>query len=376
MAPPSSGGMDASSVSGWIKAVRWKGGTDLLITEGSPPMARIGGAYVPLPDTSVLDSDDTRDVADALLAPSLRLVLRMDKQVDFSFSWREELRVRGNAFVQRGSVAIALRIIPRAVPTVDDLRIPDSVRRMASRTSGLVLVTGPTGSGKSTTLAALIDHVNTTRACHILTFEDPIEYIHRHKRSVVHQREVGIDAMTFGDALRASLREDPDVLLVGEMRDLESISIALTLAEVGHLVFAPLHTNDTAQAIDRIVDVFPADRRDQIQVQLSATLQGVVYQRLLPRTGGGLIAAFEVMVATHAVRNLVREGKTRQLRNVVATHAEEGMQTLESSLSDLLTEGLITEAGAVAVSLHPNEITMPVPEALSAASKLRRRLEG
>jgi twitching motility protein PilT len=220
------------------------------------------------------------------------------------------------------------------------------------------LTTGPTGAGKSTTLASLIDYVNMRRQCHILTIEDPIEYMYSHKRAVVSQREIGTDADSFAVALRAALREDPDVILVGEMRDLESISATMTLAETGHLVFATLHTNDTAQALDRIVDVFPSDRRDQIQVQLASTLRGVIYQRLIPRIGGGLVGAYEIMVCNNAVKNLVREGKTRQLRNVVSTARGDGMQTLEAHLSQLIADGIITEESALSVSLHQREIVV------------------
>jgi twitching motility protein PilT len=364
---------DPTVISAWIGAVWKQGGTDLLLTAGVPPLARVDGEYAPVENTSVLSGDEVDNLAKSVLAPDLYATLHDRQQVDFSLTWQEDVRVRGNAFRQRGATAMSLRIIPLEIPTLAELGLPPIVETFADAPSGLVLLTGPTGAGKSTTLASLIDHVNQTRACHILTIEDPIEYVHTHKRAVVSQREIGIDATTFFNALRAALREDPDVILVGEMRDLESISATLTLAETGHLVFATLHTNDTAQALDRIVDVFPADRRDQIEVQLSATLQGVIYQRLIPRIGGGMVGAFEIMVATNAVKNLVREGKTRQLRNVVATHQSEGMQTLESSLSDLLAQGLITEEHALAVSLHPREVNMPRPAAVGEPEDISRR---
>jgi twitching motility protein PilT len=226
---------------------------------------------------------------------------------------------------------------------------------------GLILVTGPTGAGKSTTLASLIDRINAERACHIITIEDPVEYVYDNRKAVVHQREVGTDTASFPAALRAALREDPDVLLVGEMRDLESIQFALTLAETGHLVFATLHTNDTAQALDRIVDVFPSDRQAQIRVQLANALTGIVYQRLVPRLGGGLVAAFEVLVANSAVRNLVKEGKTNQLRNVVSTHQVAGMQTLEADLTGLVAEQVLGLEEARLVSLYPKEVEAPPP---------------
>jgi twitching motility protein PilT len=234
--------------------------------------------------------------------------------------------------------------------------------------SGLILVTGPTGSGKSTTMASMVDVINHNRPCHIVTIEDPIEYLHTNHQAAVSQREVGIDTESFDTALRAVLREDPDVVLVGEMRDLESIATALTIAETGHLVIATMHTNDSAQTIDRIVDVFPAERRPQIQIQLASTLLAVVYQRLIRRVGKGMVAAYEVMVGVPAVRNLVREGKTRQLRNVVATHRTDGMQTLEVALNDLLRQGVIDYETAIESSLYPQDITKPARTQVGARS--------
>ncbi|HET9657482.1 MAG TPA: PilT/PilU family type 4a pilus ATPase, partial [Kineosporiaceae bacterium] len=235
---------------------------------------------------------------------------------------------------------------------------------IASEERGLVLVTGTTGSGKSTTLAAMIDEINATRSAHIMTIEDPIEYVHDHQRSAVSQRQVGEDTISFPEALRSALREDPDVILVGEMRDLESIRFALTLAETGHVVFATLHTNDTAQAIDRLIDVFPAEQQPQIRVQLAATLTAVVYQRLLPRVNGGMVAAYEVLMANSAVRNLVKEGKTSQLRNQIITGQRDGMQTLEQSLDQLVREGLVSYEEAVSRAAFPKDIAQPLPGAV------------
>jgi twitching motility protein PilT len=363
---------DPRVVNEWIEAV-WKlGGTDLLLTAESPPLARVDGVYKPLHQRPLV-RDETEMIVKRILAPELYNVFVERLQVDFSLTWQDHARVRGNAYVQRGAAAVALRIIPLAIPTPEELGLPPVASSFAEEPAGLVLVTGPTGAGKSTTLAALIDHVNSRRQCHILTIEDPIEYIHDHKRAVVSQREIGTDAESFEVALRAALREDPDVILVGEMRDLESIAATLTLAETGHLVFATLHTNDTSQALDRIVDVFPSDRRDQIQVQLSSTLRGVIYQRLIPRIGGGLIGAYEVMVSNNAVKNLVREGKTRQLRNVVATHRAEGMQTLEASLSDLIAQQIITQEAALGVSLHQREIIVPQGQHLAEPVDIEQR---
>jgi twitching motility protein PilT len=242
---------------------------------------------------------------------------------------------------------------------MQQLGLPPVLGSFTRKHQGLVLVTGPTGSGKSTTLAAVIDQINSERACHIITIEDPIEYVHDHKRSAVNQREVGTDTDSFEDALRSVLREDPDVLLVGEMRDLDSIRFALTIAETGHLVFATLHTNDTSQSLARMIDVFPGEQQAQIRVQLAAALTGVVYQRLIPRIGGGMVAAYEVLVATSAVRNLIKEGKTHQLRNSLLTGQREGMISLEQSLSMLVLHGLVSYDDAVARSLHPQDISVP-----------------
>src|SRR6476646_10228831 len=290
------------------------GGTDLLLTAGMPPQIRLHGSLVPL-EHDPLTADDTDELLAELLTDDQHLAWNAQHEYDFSFTWRNDARIRGNAFTQRGKTAIALRIIPRIIPKPEEIGLPPVVSHLARQHQGLILMTGPTGSGKSTTLASIIDQINTERACHIITVEDPIEYVHDHKRSAVNQREVGTDTASFPDALRSVLREDPDVLLVGEMRDLESIRFALTVAETGHLVFATLHTNDTAQSIGRMIDVFPAEQQAQIRVQLAAALSAVVYQRLIPKIGGGMIAAYEVLTATPAVRNLVKEGKTHQRRN-------------------------------------------------------------
>ena len=340
-----------------ILASLWRaGGTDLLLSVGLPPMLRVDGSLTPAPGTTALTVEDTDALLAEVLTPSQAEAWDGAHEFDFSFSWRDDARIRGNAFTQRGLTAVALRMIPRSIPSPDDLGLPAMLRELALRHQGLVLMTGPTGSGKSTTLASLIDLINSTRGCHIITIEDPIEYVHDHKLSAVNQREVGTDTANFPNALRSVLREDPDVLLVGEMRDLESIQFALTVAETGHLVFATLHTNDTAQSIGRMIDVFPAEQQAQIRVQLAAALSCVVYQRLVPKVGGGMTAAYEVLVATPAVRNLIKEGKTHQLRNSLVTGARDGMVTLEQSLSRLIQDGVVSEADAVARSLYPKDI--------------------
>ncbi|HEY0165443.1 MAG TPA: type IV pilus twitching motility protein PilT [Jatrophihabitans sp.] len=351
-----------SRVDGLLAALWQAGGTDLLLTAGLPPQVRVRGELRPAPGEPTLTGADTEALLAEVLSPDQFSAFATQHEYDFSFSWREEARIRGNAFTQRDQTTLALRIIPRQIPTMRQLGLPPVIGQFTQQHQGLVLVTGPTGSGKSTTLAAMIDQINTQRACHILTVEDPIEYVHEHKRSAVSQREVGSDTASFPDALRAALREDPDVLLVGEMRDLESIRFALTIAETGHLVFATLHTNDTAQALSRIVDVFPAEQQAQVRVQLAAALTGIVYQRLIPRTGGGMIAAYEVLVATSPVRGLIKEGKTHQLRNTLLTGQRDGMVTFEQSLSALVQQNLISYEDALARSLYPKDIiTVPRP---------------
>jgi twitching motility protein PilT len=345
-----------SRIDGLFSALWQAGGTDLLLTVGMPPMLRVDGALTPAPGTTALTADDTEALLGEVLTPAQAAAWDTSQEYDFSFSWRDQARIRGNAFTQRGLTAVALRMIPRSIPSPDDIGLPAALRDLALRHQGLILMTGPTGSGKSTTLASLIDLINRTRGCHIITVEDPIEYVHDHKLAAVNQREVGTDTANFPDALRSVLREDPDVLLVGEMRDLESIRFALTIAETGHLVLATLHTNDTAQSLSRMIDVFPGDQQAQIRVQLAAALTAVVYQRLVPRIDGGMVAAYEVLVANSACRNLIKEAKTHQLRNVLVTGQREGMITLEQSLSGLVQSGVVRYEDAVPRSLYPKEI--------------------
>jgi twitching motility protein PilT len=335
----------------------WTGdGTDLLLTVGAPPMCRVDGSLTPIPGYYPLTADDTERLLIQVLDDEQRAAWKATHEFDFAFSWRDLARIRGNAFTQRGHTALALRVIPREIPKPEALGIPPVVAQLAHQHQGLILMTGPTGSGKSTTLASIIDVINSERACHIVTVEDPIEYVHDHKRAAVSQREVGSDTASFGGALRSVLREDPDVVLVGEMRDLESIRTTLTIAETGHLVFATLHTNDTAQSLARMIDVFPADQQAEIREQLASALSCVVYQRLVPYVGGGMVAVFEVLVATPAVRNLIREGKTYQLRNVLVTGAQDGMITLEQSLSELVQSGDVSYEDAAARSIYPKDI--------------------
>ena len=331
-------------------------GTDILLTVGTPPLLRLHGELLPVDNHEALTNADVNGLLSEVLQPQQAEEWASRHEFDFSFSWRDRARIRGNAFTQRGMTAIALRMIPREIPQPDQLGLPEVVKFLARQHQGLILMTGPTGSGKSTSLASLIGQINVERACHIITVEDPIEYVHEHRRSAVNQREVGTDTESFANALRSVLREDPDVLLVGEMRDLDSIRFALTVAETGHLVFGTLHTNDTAQSLARMVDVFPADQQEQIRVQLAGALSCIVYQRLIPRIGGGMVAAYEVLVATTAVRNLIKEGKPHQLRNCLVTGSKDGMITLEQSLSHLVQSGVITYEDALMRSLYPKDI--------------------
>jgi twitching motility protein PilT len=351
-----------------LQATVAAGASDLHLTVGRPATARRDGVLVPFEGVGLLEPDETHRMVLSLLNDEQKVELDENSQVDFSFGLEAVGRFRANAYKQRNSFALALRVIPFRVRSLEELGAPWAANELLQRPYGLVLVVGPTGSGKSTTLAAMIDRINETKPVHILTIEDPVEYLHHHKVAMVNQREVGTDVNSFLDGLRSALREDPDVILLGEMRDLDSISITLTLAETGHLVFATLHTNDASQALDRIVDVFPAERRDQIQIQLAGTLQGVISQRLLPAEGGGRVAAYEVLMANDAVRNLVREGKSRQLRNAMISGQQEGMQTIEMDLARLVSSGILSFEVAAEVSQYPKEI-------LAQAATIRSQLQ-
>ncbi len=351
---------DLTPIDAYLHEIWNRRASDLLLTVGAPPLLRVDGALEPI-DGPPLTPEGLGRLVVTVLGEELAHRFHDEKEVDFSFGWGDAARFRANAFHQRGYAALSLRLIPRRIPTFDAIGLPQSARDLVTLPQGLVLVTGPTGAGKSTTLAAMIEAINRDRACHILTIEDPIEYVYEHRRSAVNQRELGADTNSFGRALRSVLREDPDVLLVGEMRDNETIASTLTIAETGHLVFATLHTNDAAQTLDRIVDVFPSDQQAQIRVQLAGALQAIVSQRLIPRRGdaGGRVAAFEVLVATYAVRNIVRDGRTNQLRNQITTGSKDGMQTLEASLSELVAAGVIEYEEALNHTLIPAEVRKP-----------------
>ena len=316
--------------------------SDLHIQVGLPPMLRIDGALTPVAGFGPLDEAQVERLVFAILDQDQQQVLMKDKEFDFSFAFGNLGRFRVNAFHERGNLAAALRLIPNEIKSVTELGMPPVVMTFADFPRGLVLVTGPTGSGKSTTLAALIDKINTEKSHHIITIEDPIEFTHKSKRSVVVQREVHYDTYSFSAALRSSLRQDPDVVLIGEMRDLETISAAITIAETGHLVFATLHTNSAAQSIDRMIDVFPPHQQPQIRAQLANILMAICSHRLVPAIGGGRVVAAEVLVANPAVRNVIREGKSHQLDAIIQTGADQGMQTMDRTLVSLVQSGTVT----------------------------------
>jgi twitching motility protein PilT len=356
-------GVKVESIEAYLKEVIRVGGTDLLLTPGSPVRVRVDGRLVPIKGAPALRAADCAEMIEGLLTADLMVRLHDERDLDLSFAYADTHRFRANCFFRSGELAMSVRVIPLAVPNPDEIGIPPALTAACDYKQGFVLVTGPTGSGKSTTLASMIEYINQRRPVHILTIEDPIEYTHQHRVAAIDQREVGVDTQSFARALRSALREDPDVILVGEMRDPETIQFALTLAETGHLVFATLHTNDASQSLDRISDVFPPERQTQIRVQLAASLAAVVSQRLLPRIGGGLVAAFELLVANDAVRNLIREGRTHQLRNVIRSGFDQGMFTLEAALNELVAAGRISYDDAVAQSMRPSEIMHRVPVA-------------
>lgn len=345
--------MDSMRIEFLLQEVIDQRASDLHLQVGLPPMLRVDGRLQPVANTKPIDVETAERLIFSILDEQQKEILLKDKEFDFSFSFGDLGRFRVNAFHEKGNLAAAMRLIPNEIPTLSELGLPSVVSTFADLPRGLVLVTGPTGSGKSTTLAALIDKINSERAEHIITIEDPIEFTHKSKRSVVAQREVHYDTYSFSAALRSVLREDPDVVLIGEMRDLETISAAVTIAETGHLVLATLHTNSASQSIDRMVNVFPPHQQPQIKAQLGNILQAICSQRLIPAIGGGRIVAAEILIANPAVRNIIREGKSHQLDQVIQTGAKEGMQSMDYTLARLVQEGQISydEARNYAVDL-------------------------
>ncbi len=329
--------------------------SDLHLTVGSPPVVRVDGKLQRL-NYDILTSEQTKKLSYSMLNEKQKLKFEQNNELDFSFGIESMSRFRCNMFMQRGNVAVALRQIPYKVKTFDELGLPKVVAEFAKLPRGLVLVTGPTGSGKSTTLAAIIDKINKERPVHIITVEDPIEYLHRHQTALVNQREVYSDTNSFAAALKYALREDPDVVLVGEMRDLETIEAALSISETGHLAFATLHTNSAAESINRIVDAFPTNQQEQVRVSLSFSLQAIVSQSLIPKVGGGRVLALEVLVVTPAIRALVRDDKVHQIYSMIQSGQKFGMKTMNQTLSELYLSGKISIHDAMNYSNNPQEL--------------------
>lgn len=337
-----------------LKIAKDAGASDVHITVGVPPKMRVNGKLITMDFERLLPAD-TKLLLDEIMTEQQKARFEESGEYDMSFSIIGQGRYRANAYKQRGSVALALRLVGTQVPSAESLGLPASVIDLYQRKRGLVLVTGPTGSGKSTTLAAIIDKINSTRECHVITLEDPIEYLHQHRMSMVNQREIGLDSRNYAAALRAALREDPDVILVGEMRDFETISVAITAAETGHLVLSSLHTIGAASTVDRVIDVFPPHQQQQIRVQFANVLEAVVSQQLIPKAdGSGRVAAFEVLHANHAVRNLIREAKSHQLMSVMQTNRKAGMIVMDEAIMQLYAQGQITKDMAVQFAQDPD----------------------
>lgn len=330
--------------------------SDLHISAGRPPTLRIDGRLVPLMKYGVLSAEDTKELGFSLLSDAQKDYLLKAREVDLSYAYRDKARFRANVYFQSGNVSAALRLIPAQIRTIEELELPPVLHRFTAPAQGFFMVVGPSGHGKSTTLAALVDEINHTRTEHVITIEDPIEYIFTQDRCIIDQREVGKDTKDFASALRSAFRQDPDVIMVGEMRDPETISTAITAAETGHLVYATLHTNNAAQTIDRIIDSFPPEQQHQVRSQLALTIIGVVSIRLVPRVEGGIVPACEVMIANSAIRNLIREQKVHELNLVIETSAEQGMISLNRSLANLVKNGSISIETAEMYSLNPREV--------------------
>src|SRR3989440_5373322 len=345
------------SIDALLERMVARNASDLHVTVGTPPAMRVHGILERYQDVPDLSPEDTHQMLYRVLSTEQQKLLEINRQIDFAHSIPGLARFRVNVFFQRGTLGAAFRLIPADIKTLEELGIPTALHALTEKPRGLVLITGPTGSGKSTTLAALIDEINRKRSEHILTIEDPVEFVHRHKRCIVNQREIGPDASSFAEALRAALREDPDVILLGEMRDLETISTAITAAETGHLVFATLHTQSAPSTVDRIIDAFPAAQQEQVRVQLAVTLQGICTQALLPTQGGtGRVPALEILFPDDAVRNLIRQGKVEQVYSVMQTGTAKGMRTMEQSLADLVIRKVITLEDALSRSSRPEQL--------------------
>ncbi|MBU3956831.1 PilT/PilU family type 4a pilus ATPase [Patescibacteria group bacterium] len=333
-----------------------KGASDLHLITKAPPMLRIHGALFPITGLEALSEEQAEKLVFDLVNEEQKEILLVNKELDFSFAFGEQARFRVNAYYQKGALAAALRLIPMKIPTIEELNLPEICHAFTKLKQGFILVVGPTGHGKSTSLASIIEEINQNRAEHIVTIEDPIEYVFRHNKSIISQRELKGDTHSWPIALRSCLREDPNVVMIGEMRDLETMAMSLTIAETGHLVFSTLHTNSAAQSIDRIIDVFPEHQQGQIRMQLSATIEAIVSQRLIPCLEGGRIPATEILVATPAIRTVIREGKTHMIDNIIQTSVEMGMRMLEMDLARLVKEGKISLDVAQMYAFRPEEL--------------------
>jgi twitching motility protein PilT len=345
------------SIDDLLELMKARNASDLHVSVGSKPAIRVNGHVERLDEIESLTREDTQALLYQILSSEQQKNFELNRQLDFAHGVPGLARFRVNVYFQRGSVGAAFRLIPEAIKTLEELGLPPSLHQLAQKPRGLVLVTGPTGSGKSTTLASLIDEVNRTRAEHILTIEDPIEFVHKHKKCIVNQREIGFDAPSFAEGLRAALRQDPDVILVGEMRDLETIATALTAAETGHLVLGTLHTQSASSTVDRIIDVFSPAQQEQVRMQIAGSLQGIITQALLPTAdGSGRIAALEVLLPDDATRNLIRQGKVEQIYTIMQTGTQKGMQTMEQSLAELTLRRVITLETALSRSSRPDQL--------------------
>lgn len=333
-----------------------EGASDVLVSVNHPPVIRITGQLIPLIKEKPLTPQDAQNYAFSLMSDAQQQKLAVQREVDFSYDFDGKARFRVNVFFQQNSISMALRLIPSVIKTIESLSLPPILHEFTNKSQGLVLVTGASGQGKSTTLAAMMDEINHTRSVHVITIEDPIEYIYKGDRAIIEQREVGTDTASFPSALKAMFRQNPDVIMVGEMRDLETITTTITAAETGHLVFATLHTNSAAQSIHRMIDVFPAEQQNQIRFQLASSLLGVVSQRLVPRIKGGFIPACEVMICNNAISNLIRENKTHEIPTVIETSMREGMVSLSRSLSDLVRQKEISLKDSVDYASNPLEL--------------------
>jgi twitching motility protein PilT len=336
-----------------VKTVVQEGASDIHLSEGRHPTIRVSGLLLPLVKGKILTKEDTMGMLSEMLPVESKGDFLKNKEVDFSYSADDNSRFRGNAFFQQGAISIALRLIPKKIRSFEELNLPTILRTFAEKPQGFFLVVGPVGHGKSTTLAAMIESINESRAEHIITIEDPIEYIYEQKKSIIDQREVRLDTVDFPTALRSMFREDVDVALIGEMRGVETISTAVTAAETGHLVFSTLHTNSAAQTISRIIDSFPAEQQDQIRIQLASSLTGIFSQRLIPRVSGGLIPAYELLINNNAIANLIRENRIHEINSVIETSSQEGMVDMNRSLAELVSKGEISVESAYMYSLDP-----------------------